>query len=88
MKIYKDIPYCNIGHERQVLDVYIPDADSFPVFIYFHGGGLTSCEKQGATGHEYITELVELGYTFFDCEYRLVPEVTADEILVDAANAV
>lgn len=84
------IDLCYGEHPRHKYDIWQPDvlSDGFPSIIHFHGGGLSSCEKQGAKGHEYITELVELGYTFFDCEYRLVPEVTPDEILVDAANAV
>lgn len=77
-------------HPRHKYDLWRPDTleEGFPSIIHFHGGGLTSCTKQGAAGHEYISELVELGYAFFDCEYRLLPEVTPDDILEDAANAV
>ena len=84
MKQSSDIPY---GPDPlQTYDIYHPDvlADGFPVIIHFHGGGLNGGNK---SFHSYVEQLVSLGYTFFDCNYRLVPAVTPDEILVDCANA-
>lgn len=41
MKKIENIPYSEIGNKRQVLDLYLPeDTDSFPLFVYFHGGGI------------------------------------------------
>ena len=77
-------------HPRHKYDVWRPDTleDGAPSIIHFHGGGLEARTKQGTAGDEHITELVELGYVFFDCEYRLVPEATPDKILAEAASAV
>ena len=84
MKIYKDISYCNIGHERQVLDVYIPEADSFPVFVYFHGGGLEAGSKE----QHFIEDLVKKGIGVVSANYRMYPSAVYPEFVRDAAAAV
>ena len=33
-------------HSAQALDLYLPDAAHFPVFVYFHGGGLEAGDKR------------------------------------------
>lgn len=43
MKTIKDI--CYSDEHKQYLDVYLPERDSFPVFLYFHGGGLEEGDK-------------------------------------------
>ena len=40
MRVQKGIRYAQ--HEPCLLDLYLPDAEQFPVFVYFHGGGLES----------------------------------------------
>lgn len=84
MKIYKDISYCNIGHERQVLDVYIPETDSFPVFVYFHGGGLEAGDKNA----KFIKDLVNKGVGVVSANYRMYPSAVYPEFVRDAAAAV
>ncbi|MEO1288736.1 MAG: hypothetical protein AAFV93_13290, partial [Chloroflexota bacterium] len=40
--ISRDIPYIENGHERQVLDIYLPTTTfdaPYPVMILVHGGG-------------------------------------------------
>ena len=49
MKIIKDITYTKLGHPEQKLDVYLPDTDTFPVFVYFHGGGIEAGKKSECT---------------------------------------
>ena len=85
MPIVKDIPY---GSEpRQLYDVYTPEnlADGYPTIFHFHGGSLTGGSR---TEHKYIHDLVARGYLYVDCEYRLLPSVTVEDILRDAAAAV
>ena len=43
MRSYFDIPYG--AHSAQRLDIHLPECESFPVFIYFHGGGFESGDK-------------------------------------------
>ena len=46
MREYRDIQY-SIHGEYTLLDMYLPDCDEFPVFVYFHGGGLESYGRGG-----------------------------------------
>ena len=45
MKKYVNVSYGNGDFRRQVLDVYLPEAESFPVFVYFHGDGIEAGDK-------------------------------------------
>ena len=40
MRSFIDISYGKLKNPTQKLDVYLPECESFPVFIYFHGGGI------------------------------------------------
>ena len=85
----KDIRYTvktdSYSQERLMLDVYTPSAVSeraLPVVVWFHGGGLEG-------GHKHIpAELKEKGLVVVAVNYRLLPRVTVDCILDDAAEAV
>ena len=85
MPIIKNIPYGE--HPRQMFDLYIPDTltDGYRTIFHFHGGGLKGGNR---TDHPYVHDLVSLGYIYADCDYRLRPEVTAEEIMTDCANAI
>lgn len=74
-------------HPRQKIDFYRPETliDGYRTVIHFHGGGLTAGSK---APHLYIDNHVAFGYVFFDCNYRFRNEVSLEEVLVDAANAV
>lgn len=69
--------------ERCKLDVYYPDSlTGCPVVVWFHGGGLTSGEK-------FIPQpLKDAGYVVIAPNYRLMPNVTIDACIDDAAAAV
>ncbi len=45
MKKINNIFYTENNTLRQMLDLYLPDYPSFPVFVYFHGGGLERGSK-------------------------------------------
>ncbi len=85
MKRIKDIPYGNIDSQAQVLDLYIPECQAFPVFIYLHGGGLESGSKEG---FRFKEELVEKGICVAAPNYRLYPYAKFPEFAEDAAAAV
>lgn len=69
--------------ERCVLDVYYPkDGKNFATIVWFHGGGLT-------TGNKEIPEaLRELGFCVVAPNYRLSPKVHSPGFIEDAAAAV
>ena len=47
MRELLNIPYSKRdSSESHLLDLYLPDADSFPLLVYFHGGGLEKGSKK------------------------------------------
>ena len=87
MKSYKDIPYKKTDLNECILDVHLPDADVFPVYIYFHGGGLESCDKV-AEGNAFIKPLVNKGVAVVSANYRMYPNAAYPDFICDAAAAV
>jgi acetyl esterase/lipase len=72
--------------ERHRLDVYRPrDAVGAPVIVFFYGGRWQSGTKD-LYGFLAAT-LVARGYVVVVPDYRLYPEVTFPDFLVDAASA-
>lgn len=83
----KDIPYSSskdtYTQERCKLDIYYPEnLKDCPTVIWFHGGGLTSGSKS------IPGKLKNAGMVVVAVNYRLLPNVTIDKCLVDAASAV
>lgn len=69
--------------ERLKLDVYYPEgAKDCPVIVWFHGGGLEAGQK------EIPERLKGKGWVVVGVNYRLLPKVTVDQTLDDAAEAV
>lgn len=69
--------------ERLKLDVYQPlGQNDCPVIVWFHGGGLEAGEK------EIPARLQQKGMVVVGVNYRLLPKVTVDQTIDDAAEAV
>lgn len=85
MKVIENIRYSSIGHERQVLDLYLPDCDEFPVFVYFHGGGLAKGDKAAGEMGEYLTDR---NIALVSANYRLYPNASYPDFVKDAAAVV
>ena len=84
MRKVLDIPYGN--DERQKLDLHLPDCDTFPVFVYFHGGGLeTGSRRDGTVMDEH---LLSHGIAVAQVEYRMYPTARYPDFVEDAAAAV
>ena len=86
-KIEKDIPYHqdagDYAKERCTLDFYYPaELKDFPTVVWFHGGGLTSGNK------EIPAALMDSGLGIIGVNYRLLPKSTIQETIDDAAAAV
>jgi len=72
------------GKDR--LDIYMPaDAQSVPVIVYFHGGALSSGNKE--LGEGVALRAVENGIGFVSANHRLSPAVTYPAHIEDAAAA-
>lgn len=86
MKVIENIPYSDIGHKNQFLNIALPDnKDSFKVFIYFHGGGL---EAGGPDREPFWDYLTENGVAVVSVQYRMYPTAKYPEYIMDAAAAV
>ncbi len=84
MKTISNICYCE--EHKQYLDVHLPDCDSFPVFIYFHGGGLEAGDKGKQVAlYQYLTNH---GIAVVAPNYRMYPDAHYPDFLVDSAKAV
>lgn len=88
IRILNDISYnpSEDAHPRQMLDLYLPTTDSFPMVLYVHGGAWVGGDKNlyaniGRT-------LAEAGYGVAIINYRLSPEYTHPAHTQDGAMAV
>ncbi len=85
MKTVFNIAYTDSNSYQQMLDVYLPEKSRFPVFVFFHGGGIEGGSKEGFL---FIPELVEKGVAVVCANYRLYPQASFPDFLCDAAAAV
>ena len=66
--VYSDVAYVTDGHERQKLDLYVPDTgENLPLIIWVHGGAWRGGDKAHYTPKEYL----EAGYAGASINYRL-----------------
>ena len=86
MRFIGNICYGKAKHSEQYLDMYIPDADSFKVFVYMHGGGMEKGDKSRAkTVGEYVASQ---GIAFVSINYRMYPQAMYPQFICDSAEAV
>ena len=85
VKSFTNINYGKTNHPDQVLDIYLPETETFPVFVYFHGGGLEEGDKDMPVLTEY---LIKRGIALVSCNYRIYPEAVFPDFVKDAACAV
>lgn len=87
-KITSDIPYSESGHQRHVLDIYTPEKDSpenLPVIFWIHGGGWVVGDKNDVALKPKA--LTDRGFVFVSTGYRLLPEVSMEELIGDVAKS-
>ena len=85
MKKFTDICYNNKFEKSCNLDVLIPDCDTFPVFVYFHGGGLEAGDKSDC---KFYDALVEKKIAIVTANYRMYPQAKCPDFLEDGASVV
>src|SRR5690606_41632367 len=79
-----NISYVDSPHERQVLDVYSPDATKdLPVVFWIHGGGWQAGDKTDVQIKPRV--FADRGFVFVSTNYRLFPHVEMGEIIKDVA---
>ena len=66
--VHRDIAYVTDGHERQKLDLYVPDAGkNLPLIIWIHGGAW----RGGNKTHYFPKAYLNAGYAGASINYRL-----------------
>ena len=88
MRSFLDIKYGN-EHQLQKLDIHLPDeGDAFPVFIYFHGGGLKDGDKAASYLCDAAKTTAKDGIAFVSVNYRMYPDAKYPDYIEDCAEAV
>ncbi len=77
---------CYSPEHSQFLDVYLPEGDVFPVFVYFHGGGIVEGDK--ADAQSFFTYMTDRGIAVVSANYRMYPDAKYPDFIEDAAQAV
>jgi arylformamidase len=81
-----DVPYAEPAHDRQVLDIYAPDAaKGLPVVFWIHGGGWQTGDKSDVQIKPRV--FAERGCIFVSTNYRLLPHVEMEVLIRDVAKA-
>ncbi|MYC76595.1 alpha/beta hydrolase [Candidatus Poribacteria bacterium] len=66
--VYRDVAYVTDGHERQKLDLYVPEVgENLPLIIWVHGGAWRGGDK----AHYIQMEYLKAGYAGASINYRL-----------------
>jgi len=69
---YRDLAYVENGHERQKLDLYLPEAgENRPLIIWIHGGAFRMGSKEGNEHDQLPFEYLAQGYALASLNYRL-----------------
>lgn len=83
----KILDVCYSPAYNQLLDIYLPEKESFPVFLYFHGGGLEAGDKNN--GYDpFFAYMTDHGIAVVSANYRMYPDAKYPDFLEDAAVAV
>jgi acetyl esterase/lipase len=81
------IPYVENGHDRQVLDLYLPDRpteEAWPLVIWIHGGAWLG----GDRAHPQVMYLVHEGFAVASIDYRLSQDAIWPAQIFDCKAAV
>ena len=88
MQVIENIPYVIRVTEAICLDLYLPDTDTFPLFVFMHGGGLELGHKAAGIKERLATHLVESGIAVASLDYRKYPNARYPDYIEDAAAGV
>ena len=88
MRVIENICYGKIKHPEQHLDIYLPDKESFKVFVYIHGGGIESTGGDKTCCRPVAEYVASQGIAFVSVDYRLYPQAMYPQFILDCAEAV
>ena len=86
VRVLRDIPYVEGGHEQQRLDLYLPEkADARrPLVVWVHGGGWEAGRKEDSPA----AWLVGKGFTVASINYRLSQHAVFPAQIQDCKSAI
>jgi arylformamidase len=86
-KVKRDVPYAEPKSERQTLDLFAPaEGKGHPIVFWIHGGGWQAGDKSDVDHKPQA--FVDKGFLFVSTNYRLLPDVTIDQMAADVAQAI
>lgn len=69
---HRDLAYVSNGHQRQKLDLYLPEqGENHPLIIWVHGGAFRMGSKEGNPDNPPPFAYVAQGYALASINYRL-----------------
>ncbi len=88
LKVFRDLPYVKNGHERQKLDLFIPEnaTGPLPLIIWIHGGGWQSGSKQNCL--PLRRGYTNRGYAIASIGYRLSSHAIFPAQIEDCKSAI
>jgi acetyl esterase/lipase len=86
VQVLRDLEYVPGGHERNRLDLYLPEkaARPLPVILWVHGGGWTNGDKTNGPAFRFATN----GYAVASMNYRFSQHATFPAQIYDCKAAV
>ena len=70
------------------IDLFLPETESFDIFVYFHGGGLCAGDRKGKEVGLLAKTLADKGIATASVEYRMYPNAKFPDFIEDCADAV
>lgn len=88
VKTIRDVAYVEKGHERQKLDLYLPEKSDIlvPLVIWIHGGGWQGGSKEGCP--PLRQGFVQRGYAVASLNYRLSGDAVFPAQIEDCKAAI
>ena len=86
MKKIENIYYTDNCLDAQALNIYLPESDSFKVFVYFHGGGFEAGRKESAEA--FVEDFISDNIAVVSANYRMYPYASYPDFIKDGAAAV
>lgn len=85
-KVLRDLAYVRDGHERQKLDLYLPERgeEPWPVIVWIHGGAWKAGSKDGCLAARFTAR----GYAVASVNYRLSQHAVFPAQIEDCKAAV
>jgi acetyl esterase/lipase len=87
VKAHRNVAYVNDGHDRQKLDLYVPESEHpLPVIIWVHGGGWQGGSKDGCP--PLRAGYTEKGFAVASIGYRLSGDAVFPAQIEDCKAAI